>query len=106
MKHAWFALLPRRQQFDPECRPDNKTPGAAGMIHRCDCGTDHAVIPKEIPLANDEPCICAGCGCELRGRRSSRYFDYEPLHLCREEELHDTTASLNAGRMSSGLNNS
>jgi hypothetical protein len=106
MKQAWFAPSSGRQQFDPECRPDHETTGAAGMIHRCDCGTDHVVIPKEIPLANDEQCLCASCGCEVRGRWSSRYFDYEPFHLLPEEEPHDSAVSQNADRIPSGLKNS
>lgn len=105
MKHAQFVLPPRRQQFDPAYRSDDKTPCTTGMVHRCDCGTDHIVTPKEIPLANDEPCSCASCGCELKGRWSSRYFDYEPL-CRREEEPEESIVSPNAGRMSSGLNNS
>src|SRR6266702_4341070 len=70
MKHAWSALLPRRQRRDRERRPDDKISCATGMIHGCDCGTEYVAVPKEIPLANDEQCICAGCGCELRGRWS------------------------------------
>jgi hypothetical protein len=72
-------------------RSDDKIPCsanmAANMIHGCDCGSEYVVIPKEIPLANDEPFICASCGCELRGRWSSRNFDYEPFHLLSGEEL-------------------
>jgi hypothetical protein len=74
------------------------------MIHRCDCGTDHVVIPKEIPLASDEHCVCADCGCELRGRWSSRNFDYAPLYASVEEDL-GSIADHHAGRLSSGFKN-
>jgi hypothetical protein len=76
------------------------------MIYRCSCGTEYVVIPKEIPLPNDEQYICASCGCGLRGRWSSRNFDYEPLYLHREEHPHNSAVSQNAGRMSSGSKNS
>jgi hypothetical protein len=75
------------------------------MICRCDCGADYAVVPKEIPLANDEHCTCAGCGCELRGRWSSRNFDYEPLCPRPEDDL-SSVESRSAPRFSSKLQNS
>lgn len=50
------------------------------MKYRCTCGMEYVVAPKEIPLTNDEQLIC-NCGCELKGRWSSRYFDYEPINL-------------------------
>jgi hypothetical protein len=56
------------------------------MNYYCNCGMEYVVIPKEIPLTRDERLVCANCGCELRGRWSSRNFDYEPLHLFPQEE--------------------
>jgi hypothetical protein len=67
---------------------DDMIPCTANMVHGCNCGSEYVVIPKEIPLAKDEPFMCASCGCELRGRWSSRNFDYEPFHLGSGEELH------------------
>lgn len=55
------------------------------MNYRCNCGKEFVVIPKEIPLTRDEQLICADCGCELKGRWSSRNFDYEPLDLFQEQ---------------------
>lgn len=49
------------------------------MNYRCACGMEYVVAPKEIPLANDERLIC-NCGRELKGRWSSRNFDYEPIN--------------------------
>jgi hypothetical protein len=49
------------------------------MNYRCTCGTDYVVVPKEIPLANDEQVIC-DCGCPLKLRWSSRNFDYQPVY--------------------------
>lgn len=49
----------------------------ADLSLRCSCGTLYLCVPKEIPLPNDERVSCIRCGRELKGRRSSRYVDYE-----------------------------
>jgi hypothetical protein len=76
------------------------------MIYGCDCGTDYVVIPKEIPVANDEHHVCAGCGSELRGRWSLRNFDYAPLHSSPKEDRDSSFADQIAGRIPSGFKNS
>ncbi|MBR0955341.1 hypothetical protein [Bradyrhizobium canariense] len=50
----------------------------ADLNHHCRCGARYVVVSKEIPLPNDEQLSCVHCGRELKGRWSSRYFDYEP----------------------------
>jgi hypothetical protein len=49
------------------------------MKHRCNCGVQYVIVPKEIPLAKNERLVCDDCGRELSGQWSSRYFDYEPF---------------------------
>jgi hypothetical protein len=38
----------------------------------------YKIIPKEIPLAEDEVIHCE-CGRALKARHSTRYFDYEKI---------------------------
>jgi hypothetical protein len=45
---------------------------------RCACGVSYKIIPKEIPLAEDEVIHCE-CGRALKARHSTRYFDYEKI---------------------------
>jgi len=50
-----------QRQPDPQ-HPDPQHPYGCSMNYRCTCGMDYVVVPKEIPLANDEQVIC-DCGC-------------------------------------------
>src|SRR4051812_44982165 len=54
-------------------------PAMNHMKHMCSCGREYAAVPREVPLSADDPVNCHSCGCLLRGRRSSRYFDYFPV---------------------------
>lgn len=49
----------------------------ADLNHHCRCGARFVIVPNEIPLPHDELLSCVHCGRELKGRWSSRYFDYE-----------------------------
>ena len=60
------------------------------MNHRCGCGASYLVVPKEIPLAEDEFLICDACGCSLKGRWSSRNFDYERCSSFPDEEFDES----------------
>jgi hypothetical protein len=55
-----------------------------GMKHCCACGQEYVLNPKEIPLSADETIFCQGCGRIVRGQRSTRYFDYEPIPTPKE----------------------
>ena len=48
------------------------------MRYQCPCGTEYRIVPKEIPLANDEVIICE-CGRPIgyKGKYGTRSFDYE-----------------------------
>ena len=46
------------------------------MHFECGCGATYLVVPKEIPLSEDEVIVCE-CGRLIRAKRSTRYFDYE-----------------------------
>jgi hypothetical protein len=48
------------------------------MIFYCICRMRYNVFPKEIPLPEDERIVCVKCRRELKGKRGTRYFDYEP----------------------------
>lgn len=53
------------------------------MKHRCPCGLKYLVTPKEIPLNENERIVCI-CGRDVKGRWSSKFFDYEliqPAHI-------------------------
>ena len=45
---------------------------------RCPCGAAYRVMPKEVPLAEDEVIFC-DCGRVLEDKHSTRYFDYEKI---------------------------
>jgi hypothetical protein len=45
------------------------------MRYQCRCGVEYAVSPKEIPLAKEEVIFCE-CGHMIRGKHSTKFFDY------------------------------
>src|SRR5262245_61948261 len=86
MKAAWFSRrLSRRSASAFDRRPavrafvrsNDTTPYPADMSYRCYVGMEYVVTPKEIPLTKDEWLACEHCGCELKGKWSSRNFDYQ-----------------------------
>ncbi len=54
------------------------------MEYICPCGKEYILNPKEIPLSADENVFCDNCGCIIKGLRSTRYFDYEPVGSCQD----------------------
>jgi hypothetical protein len=52
----------------------------SSMKHRCACGLEFVLNPREIPLSEDEDLVC-DCGRRIKGTRSTRYFDYEPIRV-------------------------
>jgi hypothetical protein len=49
------------------------------MEHSCICGQVFSIVPKEIPLSADYLVVCDCCGLPVKGRWSTRFFDYEPV---------------------------
>lgn len=49
------------------------------MKHICICGQVFSIVPKEIPLSADDLVVCDCCGLTVKGRWSTRFFDYEPV---------------------------